>query len=795
MAVDYSALKQYGTDDAALRLLFTMPDSGGELSAAHEKYLDDYVERLKKNGGERINETAERKRMEARMRKGRSVWQKRICSRIEEARVKNYKNYRWHYAADLAWDGPIFADQVPLMLYAQGRIDVEKCAETLKDAMGEERAKEYIEFDEKKGITPVGINAAKLGEKVINVIRPYLTRRKAALSEKYNGLHPWISYEPRNRTMTGKIQAAVTTERIDQVVDMRGVRHDFTQWVHKMLMHSGQWVFVNHPWFVEKGIRTNEAGNVENYVKSEGPILDHPHPTRTFSDPSHPPSSVNFDKGVTYCGYWDVIPYRDIKDNPNYFNASNIKYSTSLQEEFRSYRNFFEAYYDEPNKIKVVPPSRNDPFDSMQNDRKSLEGLYNDDDGDCSVFFTHYYERVVPREMGFGTYPLPVWVKLTVANDKTVVRARILPSRPGFYVAHNQDDTRDQNLSMVHEMIPYQDQAQTLVSQLYYLLRLEQILLLAVDTDLIPDKKMRKQLQDYLKGKRDRFEAFYMEWSGTRVREIQRTQAQDPFQFVSSSIQPQIQTTLKGIGETLNLMEKMLMMSPQELGQYVTKETNATEVTSVNKTTNSLNSYLAEGPDEARGALKVIFYESFMALGEDSVPVPVVAQFPEEAVRKAGFEFVEEEESEEEGEQEHFVIRAKKSKMVFAYIYNSRDGTERTVSAEASKTLYQFVTQILANEMLLDLFGWKQVAEMISEVFRMSGSPFAIKLPSDLPEGRPSQAKNGEVQQQLQQFQQQWQQFTQQVSERLDGHEESIVELEEAMTTALKRISDAAEAA
>ena len=789
MPVDYDILEKFGSTERALRLIFTIPDAGSELPRDHEDYLKEYLKRLDDDGIE-YSYTKEKKRFEAKLRNARTKWEKRIESRIMEGRLWNFQNYRWHYAADLAWDGPVFADQIPLTLFAQGRIDVKDCAKKLEDTLGKDKAKEYIEYDRNKGVTPVGINATRLGDKVINMVRPYITRRKAALSNKFNDLYPWLNFEPRSRTMAGKIRAEVTTQRIEQVVDARGMRHDFTQWIHKMLLHSGQWVFVNDPWRVEKAYRKNDAGNPESYVVSEGPILDHPHPTRVFYDRAHGPSRINYDKGISYCGYWDMVRYRDVKDNPAYFNATNIRFSTDHEEEFRSYRDFFKAYFSDENRIKFVP-DRADPLNPMRNDRQSKTGLYADHDGDCSVFFTHYYERVVPKDAGFGTYPYPVWVKLTVINDKTVVRARVLPSRPAAFFGHNQDDTRDQNVAMAHEILPFQDQAQDLVSQLYYLLRMEQLLLLAIDTDLIPDKEIRGKIREYLEGKRSRPEALYVEWSGMKIREVQKSDAkQSPFQFIHSTVQPQIQAVLEGIGTTLDLLEKVLMMSPQELGQFVTKETNATEVTSVNKTTNALQSFVSEGPDEGRAALKVILYESLMASGEDEVPTPVVAQFPQSAIKDAGFEILE---GEDDTDPESFIVSGIKKQMAHNFVHNSRDGSERTVSVEASKTLYQFVNQILANESLLRMFGWKQVSEMISEVFRLSGSPFVIKLPPNLPEGGPGAATP--EQQQLQERFDQLLEQMRSMEETDSNAQERISEIETSVQTLLDELSEEAESA
>lgn len=793
--IDFDILEEhYGTTELKLRAIFQAPPEGDKMVGDVKQAYKADLERHKRTFGDREftdrDELKFRTRWQAKLSESRHAFETRIQSRIQEGRMRNFVNYRWHYAADLAWDGPVFKEQVPLMLYAQGKIDIEKAASKLESAVGPDRAKQYIEKDDQGTIQSV--NVTKLGESVINLVRPYITRRKAALSNKFNDLYPFLKYEPRAKTMTDKIRSEVTSQRIEIITDMQGYRHDFTQWVHKMLLHSGQWIFVAHPWVKEQSVR-KVGDTVENYTIKEGPRLAHPHPTRTFYDIAHAPSTINNDNGVTYCGYWDILRYRDVRDNPGYFNASKIRYSSSLDTSFSSYRDYFEAYYSEEKVIKFAPSrGKDDSLNSMRNDRKALSGILNYDDGDCSIYFTHIYERIIPKEVGLGSYPHPLWVKLTMVNDKTCVRCRLMPSRPAFYMGGNEDDSRFINASMAHEIMPYQDQAQSLLSQMYYLMRMESLMLCAIDVDLIPDKKMRADVKDYLAGRKTRQNAMYFEWSGNKIRESLKTNPENPIKFLTTSLQAQISTCLEGIGKTLELLERNLMMSPQELGQFVQRETSATENMIVEKTTNALYSFISQGPDEARAALKVILYESLMAMGEDDLATPVTSSFPRRLIEKAGFKFYgdEGEEESEEREPDARVVLASKQHMAHAYIYNSRDGTERTVSIEAAKTLYQFVNQILANETVLRLFGWKQISGMIGEVFRLSGSIYSIQLPEELPEGGP--AEGGPEQQQLvEQVQQQFAQLTEAMTARFEQSEQATAKNAEQIEQLTQSLSDA----
>lgn len=798
--IDYDILETFGSDELMLRAIFQAPFEGEKMTGDVSNAYRAALKRHRESKGGEITPTEEslfKDRWQTKLRASRDTWEKRIQDRVNEGRLRNFQNYRWHYAADLAWDGPVFKEQVPLMLYAQGKVDIAKAAQGLKDAVGETKAKEYIETDDKGAIQ--ALNVTKLGESVINLVRPYITRRKAALSNKFNDNTPWLSFESRSKTMMDKIRAAVTSQRIEMVTDGQGYRHEFTQWCHKMLMHSGQWVFVSHPWMREQQMR-KVGDTIETFTTKEGPKLAHPHPTRTFYDVAHAPSTINNDNGVKYCGYWDILRYGDVHGNPNYFNTQGIRYTTDLDQSFDNYRGYFDAYYGTEKTIRFTPKRSNDALNASNNDRKAVSGYLAQSDGDCSLYFTHYYERVIPKDVGLGSYAFPVWVKLTVANDKTVVRARIMPSRPAFYMGHNEDDTRYLNASMAHEILPYQDQAQSLLSQMYYLMRLEQLVIAAIDTDIVTDKDMRRQIREYLKGNRSRAEAFYLEWSRTKMGGL-KINPDAPVKFLTSQVQSQIATCITGLTQTLQLLERNLMMSPQELGQFVQRETSATENMIVEKTTNALYSYISQGPDEARAALKVILYESYMALGDDEVVTPVTAAFPRRLVEAAGFAFYAdgidgEDTPEEEREPEGRSVLANKKSMAHDFIFNSRDGTERTVSVEAAKTLYQFVTQILANKDILRLFGWKQITEMLSEVFRLSGSPYNIQLPEELPEGAPGEM-SGELQAFAEQFTQQFTQLAEglqqqvaDVAESAEQNESNIKELESELSKTLDSIAD-----
>ena len=60
--------------------------------------------------------------------------------------------------------------------------------------------------------------------------------------------------------------------------------------------------------------------------------------------------------------------------------------------------------------------------------------------------------------------------------------------------------------------------------------------------------------------------------------------------------------------------------------------------------------------------------------------------------------------------------------MVHEYIFNSRDGAERTSNVEAAKTLLTSLNNLYPIEEFREYIGKKRLAAMFEEIFRMTGS-------------------------------------------------------------------------
>jgi len=762
--IDYDILKKYGSDDTALKAFFR--EGEGFESPEFKQYFEESVVRRMEEdkarklsiedldaGKDKLTEAERDEAWSGYIRKKqdrKESFMKKVKSRIEEGRLRSFKHYRFYYAADLAWDGqPALEEKIPLTLYAQGKLSEEQA---VKDITAANKASEYVVKD-KTGKDHLSLG--RLTDVAINVIRPLITRRVAAQAAKYIPLSPFFKYESRSKTERGNLASAALSQKVEIITDQFGYRQEFLQVLRRSYLHTSVVSFVESPWEVHRQIRSNPSApnGEEVFITKEGVNFVHPHITRVFHDQAYPLASLNHDTGIEYIGFWDVWKKADLR-NPQFFNTDKVKQiGDKTYQAVTNAKTFFDLYYPTISFKRDMDIATQLAQD---NDRKENQGLLSSCNEDQSVFVGVYFEKVIPKELGIGTYPYPVWMRLVVANDDTVIYAEFLPSRPGAVLEYNRDDSRERASSMAHEIMPYQDQADNLFSQLNYLMRLESLLVVALETSRM-DSEEAKKLEDWVKNGRYHSEAILVKYKEAMEEELHGTTPGDKrkplFQFLTSDLRSQIVTTIEGITRILELLERNQMMSRNELAQFNQRETSANEVMEVATTTNAIHGFLSHGPDEYRAALKEIIYDSLVSKGEGEIRVPVVDSFQDSVIEEAGFAV--------DGPAEGVLVDGQSHKgkyitgspiaLVHDHTFNSRDGTERTVSGDVARSILQFLGAIAGNDTFLGMIGPEQMGKLIAEVFRLLGTTLNLKVDSEGSGFVPPQQMLDQIIQQVQQ--------------------------------------------
>jgi len=729
--IDYRILKLFGTTNERLREICTSDANPPGYQKVSEQQVKD------------------RQQLEK--------WKKRFSNRLHEGVMWSLRNYKLYGAVDLAWDStPISKDVYPLMLYAQGKIDMVRLMSdvTTTTTTGETTVpatvKPYLKMQDDK---IVGIDLPKFVESSFNLVRSIVSRRVAAQTVKYNQLWPYYKYESRNTGLAGKLKADVLSQSVDVIADQFGYRQHDPQVVRDMFLYSRSVDFVKSAWEVEyqyrlKNLDPSLVGTeitpdkVEKYVVKEGLSWVNPHPTRLFYDAAYPLTTLNTDTGIGYIGFWDVKRFSDIHGNKDYWNRDKVSYGGGLWDAYHTYGTYFNQYLH-----AIVPPigTKGQIYPANvpgENDRQGTLSLYTQDMGQTSSFVAEYYERLIPCDEGIGTYDQPVWVRFVLAGENTILFAQIMPSTPAAVCTHNENEGRRLNLSLAHEILQYQDILTNLTTAVRSMLEAEcaKIFLVNIDvlkgpgeTDGSKTDERLKTLRSKLSGKNWASDPTVVEYSMSIMEEL-KMNPKDVLTIVEPRLGQSIETIFRAIQQFIAMVERLNGISPAEQGQPAPRETSATETAQIATTTQAIENFISDGIDEYRAAKKRIIYESLVACSQRRVRMPVIGRYTEKTVKEAGFA-VDESENEDFSDPrvKRRTVTGDVQALVYDYNFTSRDGADRPVNSQAAAALVQSLSQIMAVPQAFMALGKEKLYSILNEIFRLSGAGFDLNL--ELKEG------------------------------------------------------------
>lgn len=700
MLIDYDVLEKFGTSKASIKALFTAKDG------------DPLFDKRKE-------------------------WEERIRGRIQEGAMWGIKNYQFFAAADLAWDSnTITKELVPLMLFAQGKVTFANIKDDLRN-LTEETREAIVRKD--KDNNPIGIDIPAFHKVVVNLVRSLITKRVASLSVRYVKQDPLYKYLPYGTSYVARLRGDALSQRVEMIVNQYDYRHDLTQCVRDMLLYSHIVEFPVSAWDRERSIRkkrtpgaTDETFQMQSYIAREGLLYKRPHPSRVFYDMAHALSSLNTDTGCEYVGHWNVLPFRKVKNNRAFYNIDRVEYDSSFASRLVGYRNYWSLYFAGQ---AINFPGVDGQADVMgANEREKQSGVYTSEDGDSMIMLTEYFERVIPRDVGLGKYPFPVWVRLVVAADDTVVYGEIMPCTPATVWMYNCADGKILNNGFSHECFPWQDQMSNMLTNLLFAQRAALIKLLALDIDMIGDAEIVKEIRSIMKGEQIYTRPLLIEYKGVQAQEM----GMDPRRVLTlSETQALSDPTVyvRALMQVLSLAERILGTSANESSQSEPREVSATESSNIASAVNTNIAFMAQGVDEGVAAKKRQLYEAFMACGDTRVVVPVANRYTEATIKAAGFEPYSEEE-EGAGLSENYAgdqpqrltIMGEKSALEFGYMFGARDGSERPIDPKAAEVLVQLLQPLAQMPGVLQAMGKETLYKFLNAIIRMSGAGIDVQF-------------------------------------------------------------------
>ena len=655
----------------------------------------------------------------------REKFEKLLADRVNDGVKQCARHARLHQAVDMAWDStPIQKESVSLLMYAQGKIDLPKFVGRLKEL---NLVDEYCKKNEKGEIVDVDI--PKLVDVRLNLVRSYVTRRMAAQSSRFANLYPNFRYEPRSTSNVGKLRADALSQRVEIMSDQYGYRHLGDQCNRDMFLYSH--TIVIPTWDREVQWRKKDGKLVAKATR-EGVDWRKPHPSRVFWDRSAPLANINTDTGPAWIADWDIVRFGALRQT-EYFNLNVVRNSSTLQGVVGDFPEFFGYYFD-PAVIQF-PSSYGYTSGSASNDRTLQAGTYSTADDDKGVVLTRMAARIIPKDEGIGEYPYPVWLRLTGANDNTIVHAEFLPSLPACYGGINEHDDRLVNPSFALELLPYQDAGTNILNHLILHMKASLFQLWAIDTDSI-DEKIKESLKKAVSGGNYFQEPQMLYYSASKLRELGITVDQ-AIKVIKADLKAEINAAFGQLLQLLSVCDRLMVMSQNEIGQAAPREISAREVTEIASTTDTVYSFIGNGIDELRNAMKRVCYESLIAQSTSEMVVPVIGSYTKKTVERAGFTILDEDEDGEgDGSPRPATIVGSVRGLEYEYLFSSRDGAERASNPQGAQVLVQLANMVVSSPVLAQKLGLERLFDLYNEIFRLSGAAFDLKM--ELKEGEDS---------------------------------------------------------
>lgn len=721
-------MAEYGTDDDRIREFFTavVPTEKQKIK----------LESLGAVGKKKLRQIQKDVKLKTKFTDMIRAWQ-------QEHITFSLANHNKYSAVDMAWDSqPINVHILPLIQYAQGRLNLELLGKTCDESPTLEK---YVKRGDNGKV--ISADLPKFTEININLIRSVITRRAAPQSIKYSGLSPHFDYDPRDKTQVGKIRGDLTSQRMDIMADQFGYNHFETQMIRDMFLYAHSVAFPRAYWEREIQLEKqsikpefDDKGKIKTKVRvvKEGVAWVNPHPTRVFYDNAYPLSSLNQDIGCDYIGFWDIMRWGDIWSNGAFFNKKHVSYTSGMVDWFSNYASYFNTYFKDvvsPPSLEQVEGGKNIGNNPAANDRKNNVGLYMVGSMEnISTIFTNLYVKVRPVNWGWGTYPHPVWVHLKVAGDATVVYAKILPSSPAAVFSYNESDSRLYNISMAHELMPFQDQLTNLFSQMLETAKQDLFSVAVLNTDVFPDteqgRAVRDEFKKLMKNKAAYASTQMLEISFQKMAQL-GIKPEQAFTVVRSAPDTALDAIFKCIAQTIEMANNIMVISQTEQGQTPGREISAHQSVALSATTNTVYDFISDAIDEGRAAMKRICFESLIACGSDDVELSAENRWPDEVLKKAGFDPKDPEDGVEMTGYRR--VTGNKVSLVHDYLFTARDGGNRQAGPQAAQTLVQLLQAIgsLEGDMqnaVLSAMGKEKVFEMINTIFRMTDAGVDLNL-------------------------------------------------------------------
>lgn len=652
-----------------------------------------------------------------------------ISEKVRVGLERNRRDYRLYKAMDWAYDQPFYQiSYTQLKGLLSNKPDDKKVLSTIKQWGLTHLVQDVFDASGQPCCNPDGtlkkaINMPVFTNIFVPVVMAYITIRWAKLFNDRN-VTPHFKYEPVQFTKENRLRCEIVTQAVQRMSSWFDYPADTKQTILQTLLYGLCINFPREAWFVER--QEDETGS-EKIVR-EGLRFDMPHPSRMYYDQYHRVSGLNSNSGCAYAGHWALEKYEDIKNHPLYWNKEKITMGATSWFDLGG-SDFLEQVYPCAMTFPAANATEGSAGVGALDRQTEAANFYGSGHEASATLVTNHFERLIPADHGLGTYKNPVWMRFKLAGDTTVIWAEPLAFDRLPTYAYDADFNRSRFRSMALEITPFQDQIGNLLTQ--WILSVQQNLINPIfyDKDKLP-KEYVKQLENL--GQKMQSGNLYFPFSSTENWKMNVNQKEAFFQpqFARHETS-QIASLISGI---LGMLDRVMQLSPQEIGQAASHEQTAEETKIVARNTSTRVEFTGTFIDDGDYAKKVMLYDAMMAHADNEIAVGIsstLAGTEEEfnkLIKKLGLTIDDDSTYDPANPSMMRKVKGDKSAIRIETFASTRDKADRSDNTAVADAMSKIFLAIAGNPVLIQSIGTVQLIELLNQIIVTAGLPKEFKL-------------------------------------------------------------------
>jgi hypothetical protein len=633
-----------------------------------------------------------------------------LRDRSRRGRDANLRDYRIYAAIDLAYALP-FNQTTPTIVQSivSKKLSPEKIKEALKSwGLSEEELFLKVEVD---GVTKMVPNPPVFFQILVPLVKAYTTIRAAKLYNDRNQ-RPLFVFNALKNTDDQRVQCEIVTDWIETISTNYGYPAHLRSCITHALKYGVALCFPREEWHCDEQIM-QDGGRPVVTTEREGLRYILPHPTQQFWDLEYPLTTINTDTGIMFSGHWRAMRYGDVMDNRKYWNRKSITFGSKWWNE-PLWLNFFNEVYP----CQMAFPQTTSSGTELREDRLTF---YSNGDRDQGIFVTEIFAKIVPSQWGLGDYKYPVWHRFTLANDDTVIWAAPCAYNPCWMMGYDYDDQSARQSSFALEAIPWQDHLGNLLSQLILTTKQNLSNVIFYDTNLVSEDDIT-QLKN---SGEQRYRAInFIPYDSLKMMRSGMT-PRSAFESVNFTFRDTSQLA-QAMAGALNIMERVLQMSAQEVGATAQHYQSAKEIAvTQNATTNRL-SFTGSFIDDGIDAWKRQLFDASKSYADADIIATIEAEVTnlQEIVERIGFHM-------KGVHQGKAFVTGRKHSIKLEGFTRSDNTPYRESNSQLAQIIYQTVGAVSGNEQLLLTIGAPNILKLLEQAALLAGAPRDFRLRVD----------------------------------------------------------------